>query len=562
MFRNKVTWIALFLALIGLGAMASAQAAVPEVFFTDLQSGPNGGGENGSGAYVTIYGNGFGQSQGTSTISLNGSTSALKVVSWGSTWLWYQKIVVQLLSGAASGNFAVTVGGQVSNAVPFTVRAGNIYYVSTTGSDSNSGSFTSPWQTIAHAVHSVAAGDITYVGNGVAQTSVDNYNACIAVTSGGGTAASPVALVGYPGATAIIGKLGACSYSLRTPAVSGSMDYWVVANLTVTGGDFDLVSVTGWRVIGNDISNPGGSGQSATFHAETSTQLTFNGNYVHDVGDQSGGIDKFYHAVYYTTNSNSIFMGWNEVFPNTNHSTTSGGCRAVQFYSTGGADQYDLHVHDNKLHDSICDGLNFATVNAGGGTVEAYNNVIYHVGTGPDPGNGAADYACLLVGSSGSPTVAVNIYNNTFYDCGSRGASEGDAGAMAIFGVPTLLRNNLVQIVSGEAYLTNSTGGNCSSFSGSNNLWFGGSGTACNSQLGGNLNVDPLFVSASAANFHLQANSPAIDAGTAIATLTTDLDGNGRPQGSAYDIGAYEYGTANITQPPPLLAPANLRISP
>jgi hypothetical protein len=59
--------------------------------------------------------------------------------------------------------------------------------------------------------------------------------------------------------------------------------------------------------------------------------------------------------------------------------------------------------------------------------------------------------------------------------------------------------------------------------------------------LSNNLTTDPKFVNAAGADFHLQADSPAIDAGIAIAEVTTDFDGVARPQGAAYDIGAYEF---------------------
>jgi|GEM_PF-5334660 len=54
--------------------------------------------------------------------------------------------------------------------------------------------------------------------------------------------------------------------------------------------------------------------------------------------------------------------------------------------------------------------------------------------------------------------------------------------------------------------------------------------------------TDPKFVNAGAGNFHLQSDSPAIDTGVAIPNVTDDFDGIPRPQGVAYDIGAYEYG--------------------
>jgi len=42
-------------------------------------------------------------------------------------------------------------------------------------------------------------------------------------------------------------------------------------------------------------------------------------------------------------------------------------------------------------------------------------------------------------------------------------------------------------------------------------------------------------------DFHLKAGAQSIDAGTVIAVVTVDYDGVSRPQGSSYDIGAYEF---------------------
>ena len=60
------------------------------------------------------------------------------------------------------------------------------------------------------------------------------------------------------------------------------------------------------------------------------------------------------------------------------------------------------------------------------------------------------------------------------------------------------------------------------------------------------INRDPLFINASASNFHLQPGSPAIDAG-ANAGVTLDLDGRVRPQGAGYDIGPYEYAAGSTS---------------
>jgi parallel beta-helix repeat protein len=53
---------------------------------------------------------------------------------------------------------------------------------------------------------------------------------------------------------------------------------------------------------------------------------------------------------------------------------------------------------------------------------------------------------------------------------------------------------------------------------------------------------DPLFVNPAAADYHLQTNSPCINAGNnSYVSSTTDLDGNQRIIGGTVDIGAYEF---------------------
>jgi parallel beta-helix repeat protein len=53
-----------------------------------------------------------------------------------------------------------------------------------------------------------------------------------------------------------------------------------------------------------------------------------------------------------------------------------------------------------------------------------------------------------------------------------------------------------------------------------------------------------LFVNANGGDYHLPSGSPAVDAGQTLASVTVDLEGRPRPQGTAYDVGAYEKSAA------------------
>jgi hypothetical protein len=57
----------------------------------------------------------------------------------------------------------------------------------------------------------------------------------------------------------------------------------------------------------------------------------------------------------------------------------------------------------------------------------------------------------------------------------------------------------------------------------------------------GNFTFDPLLVDPANGDFHLQANSPCINAGNSSSSPGVDLDGNARVAGGTIDVGAYEF---------------------
>jgi hypothetical protein len=79
-------------------------------------------------------------------------------------------------------------------------QSGATFYVSKSGKDTNSGSYTAPWLTIQHAANSVSAGATVYVETGVYKESV--------TFPVSGTASNPIVFASYPGQTATIDGTG------------------------------------------------------------------------------------------------------------------------------------------------------------------------------------------------------------------------------------------------------------------------------------------------------------------------------------------------------------------
>ena len=500
----------------------------PRIFFTDLQSGPVTGGEQNLGLFVSLYGERFGAARGNSTVTFGGVEVA-RYVSWGEDAAPrdLDRIVVQPGPGVVAGPIVVTVDGQASTGAPFTVRAGDIFFVAPGGSDANPGSLAQPWATVAHAEETIGAGDTVYVRDGIVETGEDAFEAALAIESGG-AANLPKAIVAYPGATATLGST-ALAFGIRVPNTGVSPTDVVIAGLRLRGLtsalDIGGDGASRWRVVGNDISCPQGDGQTGCFAAALATYIVVMGNDVHDIAQQGPQPSKQYHAVYFTTDTNFVWVGWNHIHDNRT-------CRAIQFHSsplcspvcgpgdTTGFNQHHLDVFDNRIDGDACDGINFATVDPSQGQVRAWNNVISRVGAGPDPPDGAANYNGIFVAgttnSGPDGTGQVELFHNTLVDCGAAaGSASTDRGAFGRgLGSPALtvrLRDNLVVQLPGEPYVAPT--GDPDLFSGSHNLWHGNG--AAPAGFTDDLAADPLFLDPFDGDYHLAPGSPAIDSGIA-----------------------------------------------
>lgn len=505
--------------------LASAEQILPHIFYSDLTSAPASGGESDQGAFITLYGTGFGEKRGAAYITI-GNEHAFAYPIWSE-----HKLTFQLPRNAQSGAIVVHADkGASSNELHLTVRPGHIrFYPERRG------------ETLQSAVDKLHAGDVLYIRDGVDVNSLDRYESSWNIMSSG-KKDDPIAVVSYPGANVTIGSIDGPHIAARTPNVQRTSDHWVIAGLHFVGNQeaLDITDSNDWRVVGNDFTCPHGFGPTGCIEMSQVSDVAFLGNNIHDVGLPR--TTKVYHGLYFSTDSNHIDVGWNTI-------ANVRGCRGLQFHSTPtdpgtGRNQYDLHIHDNVIHDTACDGINLATINPSAGPVEVFNNLIYNVGTGPDPQDGSANYACIYVqgGSNAGPASSgvVDIYNNTMFRCGGR--RNTDSGAISFSGGSTKqsvrLRNNII-VLDGGVPLFSPNSKPVPLQADANLIWWLQSGKDGRSRLPEGFQlVNPMLRNPANGDFRPSDLSPALHRGVPTA-LNWTLDGRLRSSKSPSSVGAF-----------------------
>jgi len=225
------------------------------------------------GTFVVIAGSNFGTSQGTSTVTFNGTTATPS--SWSST-----SITAPVPTGAITGNVVVTVGGQASNGVTFTVTlppAPSIASLTPTSGTVGTS------VVIAGSNFGTSQGTSTVTFNGTAATATSWTSSSItAPVPSGATSGNVVVTVGGQASNGV-------SFTVTVPAPS-------IASLSPTSGAVGTSVVIAGANFGTTqgASTVKFNGTTATPTSWTSTSITApvpsgatSGNVVVTVGGQA-----------------------------------------------------------------------------------------------------------------------------------------------------------------------------------------------------------------------------------------------------------------------------------
>lgn len=372
------------------------------------------------------------------------------------------------------------------------------YYVSPGGSDSAACTQSAPCKTIAHAIGRMVGGDTLYLRAGTYAQRIDT---AVHPLPSGLSWEHLTTIAAYPGETVTL-KPGTGTGVLAVNG-NGSTVYEFIqfVNLIAdgTGTTDTAVYMSGpnahhLRFQGGRVTHGGTQGfqGNCAFCEYLGVEIDRNGQ------------NHLNHGAYLCP-SNGLVKG--------NHFHHNSGYGLHLYDSAHDGCATGTRVEGNTHHDNCTSGggCGEMTINHGQQIVVA-NNLVYNAGGASGPKNG--------IEVSWGTLRDVQVLHNTVYTA-QGGVVISDKSQ------DTVVRNNLLYRTSGVT----------------------DRGTGTTQQA--NSTSDPLYVNAAQGDYHLQAGSPALDAGVAVAGVTTDKDGVTRPQGSAPDIGAYERVVTPVPPQPP-----------
>lgn len=408
-----------------------------------------------------------------------------------------------------------------------TVAQATTYYTATTGSDSVScieaQNISTPKRSIRNGVMCLHAGDTLYVRGGTYGGGADRISGADFVASGTGWD-NAITIAGYPSETVTV-KNDNYNLIVFDGSLGVALSYIVIQNMIFDGALFS----SDRAVVNLDPPHHHIRLDTVTLRNSPGHMALVAGDYMELLNSvventhQNGALP--------TREGNGWYGGGSfHVVDGNEFRNLGAGC--VRFFTSDLTHLVTGSIaRNNTCHDFSGGG---ALVGAGfilGGTnLLAYNNVVYS--------NTQPSQAFQV--QYGQSNSNVQVLNNTVY-----GVYQGIDIEPGSSSTPTgtVVKNNIVYLSSNADIVDHGSG----TIFATN--WTTSSG-------------NPNFVNVGTSDFHLQAGSGAIDAGTTIATITSDKDGVARPKGSAYDRGAYEYCTVACgAVPTGPAAPRNPRLT-
>jgi hypothetical protein len=393
------------------------------------------------------------------------------------------------------------------------------YYVSPIGNNTNAGTAAAPWATLQHAANTAVAGDTvliqpgTYVGAKFSRSGLSN---------------APITFRGQAGV--VVNAPGPLNTNKDNLWIRNA-DHIIIEGFEVTNAPRSGIAIQGEPtlptlgiVIRDNHCHHNGRWGIFTGYAQ---------NVVIENNETS--YSAIEHGIYVSNSSDNPIIRWNLV----HHNRASGIQINADPSLAGDGIITNALIEENEAYENGVGGgaaINLASVR--NSTIR--NNLLYnnHASgiAGWDDGAGttfgtknnsffhntivmAADgrFALVLInGSTGNV-----IKNNILLHTGTRGSIETDRSSLKNWKSDYNIVNNRFSF--GGKFITLAQ-------------WQAKAQDA-HSILSPGLPV--LFTNAAGANYHLALGSPAINTGT-IVPVANDLEDNKRPQGSGYDIGAYE----------------------
>jgi hypothetical protein len=482
-------------------------------------------------------------------------------------------------------------------------QSNSSFYVSTTGSDSNPGSQSAPWRTIQHAADTVRAGSTVTVRGGVYEELV-SINVSGNATDGfitfrsnpGETAildAQHFTPSGRQGVLTIHNQsyVRIEGFEIRNFHTAEHRLAPLGISVMGAGSHIELLKNNVHHIEqtfkGRDAPGSGGNGFGiAVYGTDAKTpisELVIDGNEVHHLQTGSseslvvnGNVTNFritHNTVHDNNNIGIDVIGFERTAPdpavdqardgvvsgNLVYNITSRGNPAYGddvnsdgIYVDGGT---RILIEQNVMHD-VDFGIELASEHKDRATsyITARNNLIYHCHTA---GVSIGGYA-----PERGHTEHSTVVNNTLYDNDTSNTLSGEfqmqwnmsddifannivyAGPRCLIAVnksqvdknqpPVAIDHNLYYCASGaKASAWESTSGISTGF----DNYVQSTGNDRHSRF-----LDPHFVDAAANNFHLQSDSPAIDAGATdgLPVGELDLEGSPRIKSGHIDIGCYQ----------------------